>query len=85
MVDKATMLLLMEIAPNHTIERKKGSLTLDNLLYQRYSGEMQITRKDYKRDSRVNVLGIVPDKFHCLLEALPNGVKIQIVPYAHKD
>lgn len=73
------------IAPHHTIERKKGSLTLDNLLYQRYSGEMQITRKDYKSDPRVNVLGTVPDKFHSLLEALPNGVKIQIVPYAHKN
>lgn len=73
------------ITPQNTIERKKGSLTVDNLLYQRYSGEMQITRKDYKSDPRVNVLGTIPDKFHHLLEALPNGVKIQIVPYAHKD
>lgn len=73
------------ISPHHTILRKKGSLTLDNVLYQRYSGEMQITRKDYNSDPRVNVIGAVPVYFHRLLEALPNGVKIQIVPYAHKD
>src|SRR5699024_9780052 len=39
------------------ITRKKGSITMDNAGYKRYSGEIQILRKDLPQDNRVNVIG----------------------------
>lgn len=50
------------IAPHNCVERIKGSITLDNCLYKRYQGEVQITLKDFKADPRVNVLGKVCDE-----------------------
>ena len=50
------------IKPNNCIERSKGSITIDNENYLRYSGEIQITKKDYKQDDKVNVIGYIKDK-----------------------
>ena len=50
------------IEPYNCIERTKGSVTVDNYLYKRYQGEVQITLKDFKADPRVNVLGKVCDE-----------------------
>ena len=49
------------IKPNNCIERTKGSITIDNENYLRYSGEIQITKKDYQQDDRVNVIGNILD------------------------
>ena len=50
------------IVPHNCIKRMKGSITVDNYLYKRYQGEVQITLKDFKDDPRVNVLGKVCDE-----------------------
>lgn len=47
------------IQPNNCIERKKGSITIDNEKYLRYSGEIQITKKDFPKNERINVIGNV--------------------------
>lgn len=47
---------------DNTADRLKGSITVDNKLYGRYSGEMQVVLKDKKRDERVNVVGKIDDK-----------------------
>lgn len=44
------------IDPSNTIERKAGYITVDNSLYKRYSGEMQVILKDMDKDERVNVV-----------------------------
>ena len=67
------------ISPFHTIERKRGAITLDNEKYKRYSGEVQIMRADLKADERVNVIGQVEDAYHDLLDIIPNGEKILLV------
>lgn len=70
------------IKPHHCISRKKGTLTIDNENYGRYSGEIQITRTDLPKDERVNVLGHVPSAYFSVLDALPNGSKFNITTEA---
>lgn len=50
-----------KIKAKNTVERKRGSITIDNEEYLRYSGEIQIALKDLKEDKRVNVLAKVID------------------------
>lgn len=69
-----------EIKPNNCIAREIGSVTVDNLRYQRYSGEIQIIKEALAMDERVNVIGMVPDKYHFLLRNIANGSKIQLIP-----
>lgn len=67
------------IQPQRTVPRIKGSVTLDNLNYKRYSGEIQITKRDYPADERVNVIGFIPEKYQLILEIIPNAAKIRFV------
>ncbi len=47
------------VEPRNTVPRERGSVTIDNANYQRYSGELQVITSDLPSDSRVNVLGYV--------------------------
>ena len=49
------------IRPENNIERKTGYITIDNLDYLRYSGELQICKRALPADRRVNVAGKVED------------------------
>ena len=40
-------------------ERKKGSISIGNLDYLRYSGELEIARQDLELESKVNIIGKV--------------------------
>jgi len=73
------------IQPQRTIQRLKGSITMDNLRYKRYSGEIQITKKDYPADERVNVIGYIPIKYQLILEIIPNSAKIKFVMPPHQN
>ncbi|MGE5483523.1 MAG: MupG family TIM beta-alpha barrel fold protein [Ignavibacteriales bacterium] len=50
------------IAPARCVSRPSGSVTVDNHLYLRYSGELQITMADLPPDPRVNVVGTVVEE-----------------------
>jgi hypothetical protein len=65
-----------EIDPYNTVERKAGSVTMDNRDYLRYSGEIQIVREDLPQDAKVNVIGKVPSNYRLLLKHLRNGGKL---------
>ena len=67
------------ITPRNTVERQKGSITMDNADYKRYSGEIQILRTDFGADSRVNVIGHVLHPYLGLLSLIPNDSKIVLV------
>jgi len=67
------------IKAHNTMKRDRGSITLDNEKYKRYSGEVQIVRCDFKEDARVNVIGKVNDAYLDLLDLIPNGGKIILV------
>lgn len=67
-----------EIAPCSCIARTKGSITMDNRLYGRYSGEIQLLNKDFPADERVNVIGHVPAGYELLYDCLERGGKIKL-------
>lgn len=50
---------LPQIKQESCLKREKGSVTLDNQLYGRYMGELQLTKKELPADSRVNVVAKV--------------------------
>lgn len=60
--------------------RPQGSLTLDNFTYQRYNGEVQITKSSLPPDSRVNVVGqIIPADLE-LLAAIGPDQALRLLP-----
>lgn len=61
------------VEPLPPAPRPRGSVTVDNALYGRYSGEIQIVREDLPADPRVNVVGRVAERYLPALEAIPGG------------
>lgn len=55
------------------IKREKGSVTLDNQLYGRYMGELQLTKKELPADSRVNVVATVIPAHLALVDWIQPG------------
>ncbi|PEP18449.1 DUF871 domain-containing protein [Bacillus wiedmannii] len=66
------------LKPMHTIARKKGSITIDNELYGRYAGEMQVVTHDLPKDEKVNVVGMVVEEDLSLLSYVSAGKMFQI-------
>ena len=65
--------------PHNCAERTAGSLTIDNMRYGRYSGEIMLIRSDLPADNRVNVIGQVPDNALLLLDLIGRGAKFTLV------
>ena len=65
--------------PYNCTERGVGSLTIDNLRYGRYSGEIMLIRSHLPADERVNVIGQVPENALMLLERIGRGMKFTLV------
>lgn len=68
------------VKPDHCTLRSRGSITIDNSEYGRYSGEVQILRQDFPADSRVNVIGRVCEKAMLLMDLVPRGGRFVLVP-----
>ena len=68
------------ISPKETLKRARGTITMDNERYKRYSGEVQIMRNDYPADERVNVIGKLAEESILLLDNLANGDSFMFVP-----
>jgi uncharacterized protein len=68
----------VQIEPNTPQPRWRGSLTIDNRLYDRYTGEIQLIKEDLPADERVNVIGHVPEEYHLLLDCIENGTMITL-------
>ena len=68
------------VEPNNTVARIAGSITIDNVNYKRYSGEIQLLRQDHEKDARVNVIGQVHPMYRSLLPWIPNGYTLCLVP-----
>ena len=60
-------------------QRTVGSLTIDNIRYGRYSGEIMLIRSDLPADDRVNVIGHVPENALVLLNHIQRGGKFTLV------
>lgn len=68
-----------EIAPGNCVLRRRGSVTVDNENYGRYTGEIQITRSDLKADRRVNVIGQIPENAWLLMDRIKGGQNFMLV------
>ena len=61
------------VAPAGGVPRPRGTITIDNSLYGRYSGEIQLLREDFPGDERVNVVGHVAEQYLPLLDCIKRG------------
>ena len=67
------------LKPDNCVERTRGSITVDNQGYARYSGEIQMIRQDLPRDPRVNVIGRVPANAFLLMDCIHGNQKFKLV------
>ena len=67
------------VEAENCVERTVGALTVDNLHYGRYSGEIMLIRSDLPADHRVNVIGRVPENALLLLDHIRRGSKFTLV------
>lgn len=67
------------VVPENCTQRLAGSVTIDNENYGRYTGEIQITRSDLRADSRVNVIGRIPENARLLPDCVRRGEKFVLV------
>ena len=67
------------VVPQNCKERLRGTITIDNETYGRYTGEIQIVRSDLRADSRVNVIGSVPENAWLLMDVIRGGQKFVLV------
>ncbi|MBH9966929.1 DUF871 domain-containing protein [[Bacillus] enclensis] len=67
------------IEPCSTVERRVGTVTVDNELYGRYSGELQIMKRDLPKDDKVNVIARVVDEDLPLIHQIKAGGKFQLL------
>lgn len=67
------------IKPRNTHARPRGTITMDNERYRRYSGEVQILRTDFGEDERVNIIGEVSEEYLDVLDLMPNGSRIRLI------
>lgn len=66
------------LEPAALSDRPVGSITIDNLRYGRYAGELQLTKRDLAADERVNVIGRVIEADRALLQQIGPGGRFRI-------
>lgn len=62
-----------------TKERKKGSISISNCNYLRYSGELEIARKDLPIENRINIIGTVKNKDIEYLNYITDGMGFKFI------
>ncbi len=67
------------VEPANCVQRLRGSITVDNVGYGRYSGEIMMMRDHLPADSRVNVIGSIDPKAELLLDRIGRGMKFTLV------
>lgn len=67
------------VEPADCALRTRGTVTMDNRLYGRYSGEIQLIRQDLPADERVNVIGHVDPRYLLLIDCIQRGSRFKMV------
>ena len=67
------------VEPKNCTERRRGVITADNEGYGRYSGELMLALEDLPADTRVNVIGSVPEEAWLLMDRIGRGGKFMLV------
>ncbi|WNF22534.1 MupG family TIM beta-alpha barrel fold protein [Mesobacillus jeotgali] len=69
----------VKIPPSNQHERLRGTITIDNELYGRYAGELQIAVNDLPQDEKVNCIGKVVHEDLPLLDEIKAGQKFHFI------
>lgn len=72
-----------EIPEHNTIRRTRRSVTIDNILNKRYSGELSVVLDDKDADERINVVGYIDENDIIRLRRYKEGYRYQFV--VHKS
>lgn len=67
------------VEPGNCIPRNRGCITIDNVNFGRYTGEIQIIRSSRRADPRINVIGTVPENAWLLMDCIKGGQKFTLV------
>lgn len=67
------------VQPDNCAERRRRCVTMDNIGYGRYSGEIQLVRAALPADEKVNVIGEVPAEYDLLLDCIKRGKTFRMV------
>lgn len=67
------------IKPEAVMERKIGSVTIDNVNYGRYMGEIQVTKKDLPENQKINVVAHVVPADCSLLKLIGAGRNFKLI------
>ena len=68
------------VEPACCTARTRGSITMDNVRYGRYAGEIQLIRQELPADERVNVIGRVDPRYQLLMDCIQRGGRFRMVP-----
>jgi uncharacterized protein len=68
-----------QLLPENQHDRQRGTITIDNQLYGRYAGELQIAVNNLPRDEKVNCIGKVIETDLPLLSNIKAGGKFQFI------
>lgn len=68
----------VEILPVHTIKREIGDVTIDNIQFLRYQGEINIVLQPLEEDERVNVIGHI-ESSEIILEKMKEKNKVRFL------
>lgn len=74
--EKSREVLKEPVKKGNIIARKAGSVTIDNIGYKRYSGELQICKKNFACDDRINVVAQILDEGR-LVQRIEEGDKFR--------
>ncbi|CAM4190325.1 cell surface protein [Bacillus manliponensis] len=66
------------LQPMNTMNRRAGAVTIDNQLYGRYAGEVQITKVDLPKHDKVNVIGYIIEEDIPLLNYIGAGKRFSL-------
>ena len=67
----------VKITPNNTNSIKPYMVTIDNELYKRYTGEVSVALKEMDNFGFVNVVGVVCEEAHTLIDLIKPGSKFK--------
>ncbi|WP_086312895.1 hypothetical protein A5821_000458 [Enterococcus sp. 7F3_DIV0205] len=70
---------IARIEPETVLERKMGSVTIDNIQYGRYMGEIQVTKKDLPGNQQINVAAQVVPEDCSLLKLIKAGRAFNLI------
>ena len=71
--------LRLSLSPEHTTDRPFGAITVDNVDYLRYAGELQIIKRPLPADPRTNVIAHIREEERFLIPCIGPESRFRIL------